>query len=44
MHFDGPGDGTLLQTLAQLRALVHTQDKQIALLIPRGDKRLLVAV
>ncbi len=24
MHFDGPGDGTLAQTLAQLRELVPT--------------------
>jgi serine protease Do len=37
-------DGTPVQSVAQLRELVHTQDKQIALLIQRGDNRLFVAV
>jgi serine protease Do len=45
-----PGDlvlsvtGTPVQSVAQLRELVQTQDKQIALLIQRGDNRLFVAV
>jgi serine protease Do len=37
-------DGTPVQSVAQLRELVHTQDKQIAQLIQRGDNRLFVAV
>jgi len=37
-------DGTPVQSVAQLRELVHTQDKQIALLIQHGDNRLFVAV
>ena len=44
MHFDGPGDGAPVESVAQLRELVHSQDKQIALLIRRGDNRLFVAV
>jgi hypothetical protein len=33
-----------VQSVAQLRELVHTREKQIALLIQRGDNRLFVAV
>jgi serine protease Do len=37
-------DGTPVQTVEQLRKLVHVHDKQIALLIQRGDTRLFVPV
>ena len=37
-------DGTPLQTVAQLRKMVKDHDKQIALLIQRGDARLFVPV
>jgi len=37
-------DGTPVQTVAQLRKMVKDHDKQIALLIQRGDARLFVPV
>jgi serine protease Do len=37
-------DGTAVQTVAQLRKMVKDHDKQIALLIQRGDARLFVPV
>jgi serine protease Do len=37
-------DGTPVQTVAQLREMVKDHDKQIALLIQRGDTRLFVPV
>jgi serine protease Do len=37
-------DGTPVQSVAQLRDLVHGHDKQVALLIQRGDGRLFVPV
>ncbi len=37
-------DGTPVQTVAQLRKMVKDHDKQIALLIQRGDVRLFVPV
>jgi serine protease Do len=37
-------DGTPLETVEQLRKIVHAHDKQIALLIQRGDNRLFVPV
>ena len=37
-------DGTAVQTVAQLRQMVKDHDKQIALLIQRGDARLFVPV
>ncbi|MDB6084190.1 MAG: hypothetical protein JWN43_2071, partial [Gammaproteobacteria bacterium] len=37
-------DGTPLQTVEQLRKLVQSHDKRIALLIQRGDSRLFVPV
>ena len=37
-------DGTPVQSVAQLRKMVKDHDKQIALLIQRGDARLFVPV
>ncbi len=37
-------DGTPVQSVSQLRDMVHKHDKQIALLIQRGDARLFVPV
>jgi len=37
-------DGTAVQSVAQLRDLVHEHDKQVALLIQRGDTRIFVPV
>jgi len=37
-------DGTPLQSIPQLRDLMHSHDKQIALLIQRGDNRLFVPI
>jgi serine protease Do len=37
-------DGTPVQSVAQLRSLVHDHDKQVALLIQRGDARIFVPV
>jgi serine protease Do len=37
-------DGTAVQTVEQLRKMVKDHDKQIALLIQRGDARLFVPV
>ena len=37
-------DGTAVQSVAQLRKMVQEHDKQIALLIQRGDARLFVPV
>ena len=37
-------DGTPVQSVAQLRELVHEHDKQVALLIQRGDSRIFVPV
>jgi len=37
-------DGTPVQSVAQLRKMVQEHDKQIALLIQRGDARLFVPV
>jgi serine protease Do len=37
-------DGTPVQSVAQLRALVHEHDKQVALLIQRGDSRIFIPV
>jgi serine protease Do len=37
-------DGTPVQTVEQLRKMVKDHDKQIALLIQRGDARLFVPV
>jgi serine protease Do len=37
-------DGTAVQTVAQLRKMVKDHDKQIALLIQRGDARLFVPI
>jgi serine protease Do len=37
-------DGTPVQSIPQLRDLVHTHDKQVALLIQRGDNRLFVPI
>jgi serine protease Do len=37
-------DGTPVQSVAQLRALVHDHDKQVALLIQRGDSRIFIPV
>jgi serine protease Do len=37
-------DGTPVQSVAQLRSLVHEHDKQVALLIQRGDARIFVPV
>jgi serine protease Do len=37
-------DGTPVQSVAQLRSLVHDHDKQAALLIQRGDARIFVPV
>jgi serine protease Do len=37
-------DGTPVQSVAQLRELVQAHDKQMALLIQRGDGRLFVPV
>ena len=37
-------DGTPLQSVAQLRALVRDHDKQVALLIQRGDSRIFIPV
>ncbi|HLZ98668.1 MAG TPA: PDZ domain-containing protein, partial [Steroidobacteraceae bacterium] len=37
-------DGTPVQSVAQLRKLVRQNDKQVALLIQRGDNRLFIPV
>jgi serine protease Do len=37
-------DGTPVQSVAQMRTLVHERDKQVALLIQRGDSRIFVPV
>jgi serine protease Do len=37
-------DGTPVQSVAQMRNLVHDRDKQVALLIQRGDSRIFVPV
>jgi serine protease Do len=37
-------DGTAVQSVAQLRKMVQQHDKQIALLIQRGDARVFVPV
>jgi serine protease Do len=37
-------DGTPVQSVAQLRKMVQEHDKQVALLIQRGDNRLFVPV
>ena len=37
-------DGTPVQSVAQLRTLVHEHDKQVALLIQRGDSRIFIPV
>lgn len=37
-------DGTPVESVAQLRNLVHEHDKQVALLIQRGDARIFVPV
>jgi serine protease Do len=37
-------DGTPVQTVAQLRKMVQEHDKQVALLIQRGDNRVFVPV
>jgi serine protease Do len=37
-------DGTAVQSVAQLRKLVEQHDKQIALLIQRGENRVFVPV
>ena len=37
-------DGTPVQSVAQLRNLVHEHDDQVALLIQRGDSRIFVPV
>jgi DNA-binding response OmpR family regulator len=37
-------DGTPVQSVAQLRALMHEHDKQVALLIQRGDSRIFIPV
>jgi serine protease Do len=37
-------DGTPVQSVAQLRKMVQEHDKQVALLIQRGDSRLFVPV
>jgi serine protease Do len=37
-------DGTPVQSVAQLRKMVQEHDKQIALLIQRGENRLFVPV
>jgi serine protease Do len=37
-------DGTPVQTVAQLRKMVQAHDKQVALLIQRGNSRLFVPV
>jgi serine protease Do len=37
-------DGTPVQSIAQLRKMVQEHDKQIALLIQRGDARLFIPV
>ena len=37
-------DGTPVQSVAQLRDLVQNHDKQVALLIQRGDSRIFVPV
>ncbi len=37
-------DGTPVQSIAQLRALVKDHDKQVALLIQRGDSRIFIPV
>ncbi len=37
-------DGTPVQSVAQLREMVRKHDKQIALLIQRGEDRLFVPV
>ena len=37
-------DGTPVQSVAQLRDLVRDHDKQVALLIQRGDSRIFVPV
>ncbi len=37
-------DGTPVQSVEQLRKLVHEHDSQVALLIQRGDSRIFVPV
>ncbi len=37
-------DGTPVQSVAQLRALVREHDKQVALLIQRGDSRIFIPI
>jgi len=37
-------DGTPVDSVAQLRSLVHPKDGQLALLIQRGDSRIFVPV
>jgi serine protease Do len=37
-------DGTAVQSVAQLKGLLHEHDKQVALLIQRGDSRIFVPV
>jgi serine protease Do len=37
-------DGTPVQNVEQLRTLVREHDKQVALLIQRGDSRIFISV